>query len=138
MFKVRPPRLRNRLLVRRHLSVLLFEEDPPQPVRIYAVGVIFSEVAAATLGAEERGAQPHLGVEHHVPGLVGQPQLVGILSVEFGDEVVFREIYTSDRKVFLEWGISDALFIDNKEVRTGPPPSYEKIKKLIAKRVKKS
>jgi len=56
---------------------------------------------------------------------------------EFGDKVVFREIDTSDGEVFLEWGIADALFIDEKQVRTGPPPSYEKIKKLIAKRVKK-
>lgn len=56
---------------------------------------------------------------------------------EFGDKVVFREIDTSDREVFLEWGIADALFIDGKSVRTGPPPSYEKIEKLIAKRVKR-
>jgi len=56
---------------------------------------------------------------------------------EFGDKVVFREIVTFDREVFLEWGISDGLFIDDKQVRTGPPPSYEKIKKLLAKRVKK-
>jgi len=56
---------------------------------------------------------------------------------EFGDKVVFRKIDTSDRNVFLEWGIADALFIDDKQVRTGPPPSYEKIKKLIAKRAKK-
>jgi len=55
----------------------------------------------------------------------------------FGDQVVFREINTSDRRVFLEWGIADALFIDEKQVRTGPPPSYDKIKKKITKRVKK-
>jgi len=56
---------------------------------------------------------------------------------EFRDKVVFREINTFDRKVFLEWGIADALFIDDKQVRTGPPPPYGKIKKLIAKRAKK-
>ena len=56
---------------------------------------------------------------------------------EFRDKVVFREINTFDRKIFLEWGIADALFIDDKQVRTGPPPTYGKIKKLIAKRVKK-
>ncbi|MHA1658332.1 MAG: GNAT family N-acetyltransferase [Promethearchaeota archaeon] len=56
---------------------------------------------------------------------------------EFGDKVVFKEINTSDRGVFLEWGIEDALYIDNKKVRTGPPPSYEKIKKKITKKVKK-
>ena len=58
-------------------------------------------------------------------------------ALEFGNKVVFQEIDTSNREVFLEWGIADALFIDNKQVRTGPPPSYEKIKKLIAKKVKK-
>ena len=56
---------------------------------------------------------------------------------EFGDNVVFQKIDTFDRASFLEWGISDALFIDNKEVRTGPPPSYEKIRNIIAKRVRK-
>jgi len=54
---------------------------------------------------------------------------------EFGDKVIFRKIDTFDRDVFLEWGIADALFIDDKRVTTGPPPSYDKIKKLIAKRV---
>ena len=58
-------------------------------------------------------------------------------ATEFGDKVVFREIDTFDREVFLEWGIADALFIDDKQVRTGPPPSYEKIQKLIAKRIRK-
>lgn len=56
---------------------------------------------------------------------------------EFGDKVVFQKIDTSDRNVFLDWGISDAMFIDNRQMKTGPPPSYEKIKKAIAKRVKK-
>ena len=54
---------------------------------------------------------------------------------ELGDKVVFRAIDTFDRETFLEWGITDGLFIDDREVRTGPPPSYEKIRKLIAKRV---
>ncbi len=36
-----------------------------------------------------------------------------------------------------EWGITDAIFIDQKQVQSGPPPSFEKIKKLIEKRVKK-
>jgi GNAT superfamily N-acetyltransferase len=58
-------------------------------------------------------------------------------AAEFGDDVVFREIDTSDRDVLMEWGISDALYIDDKQVRTGPPPSYEKIYKLISKRVRK-
>ena len=56
---------------------------------------------------------------------------------ELGDKVMFKGIDTFDRETFLEWGIADALFIDDKQVRTGPPPSYEKIKKLIARRVRK-
>ena len=56
---------------------------------------------------------------------------------EFGDKVMFREIDTFDRQSFLEWGIADALFIDGKQVRTGPPPSYEKIRNVIAKKAKK-
>ena len=56
---------------------------------------------------------------------------------EFGDKVVFRKIDTFDRETLLEWGIADALFIDDKQVRTGPPPSYEKIKKMIAQKVRK-
>jgi len=56
---------------------------------------------------------------------------------EFGDKVIFTEINTFNRETFLEWGIADALFINEKEIRTGPPPSYEDIKKKIGKRVKK-
>ncbi len=56
---------------------------------------------------------------------------------EFGDNVIFEEIHTNNREHYLEWGITDALFIDNKEMRTGPPPSYEKIKNRISKRVKR-
>jgi GNAT superfamily N-acetyltransferase len=56
---------------------------------------------------------------------------------QFGDKVVFREYDVSDRHVFQEWGQSGSLFIDGREVRTGPPPSYDKIFRLIQKRVKK-
>lgn len=58
-------------------------------------------------------------------------------AADFGEEVVFREIDTSDRNELREWGMADGLFIDGKEVRTGPPPSYDKIRKLIGKKVKK-
>jgi len=56
---------------------------------------------------------------------------------ELGDKVVVREISTFEPAASREWGRCDALFIDEKEVRTGPPPSYEKIKRQIGKRVKK-
>jgi GNAT superfamily N-acetyltransferase len=58
-------------------------------------------------------------------------------SSEFGDRVEFRHIDTLDRETFMEWGMGDALFLDDKEVRTGPPPSYEKIRQLIHKKVSK-
>jgi len=58
-------------------------------------------------------------------------------AAEIGDRVVFRQIDTFNRDNFLEWGIYDALFIDGKEVRTGPPPSYEKIVRAIEKKVKR-
>ena len=58
-------------------------------------------------------------------------------TAEFGDNVVFREINTFDRETLREWGIADALFVDDKQVRMGPPPSYEKIRRMIAKRAKR-
>jgi len=59
-------------------------------------------------------------------------------AAEFGDRVEFQSIDTSDRSEFLKWGRADGLFIDGKEVRNGPPPSYEKIRKKIARRISKS
>ena len=50
--------------------------------------------------------------------------------------MIFRKIDTFDREVFLECGISDALFIDGEKINTRPTPSYVKIKKLLAKKVK--
>ncbi len=56
---------------------------------------------------------------------------------ELSDKVAFRAIDTFDRNEFLRLGISDALFINRKEVRTGPPPSYNKIRRLIARQAHK-
>jgi GNAT superfamily N-acetyltransferase len=58
-------------------------------------------------------------------------------AVKFGSDVVVREVDTFDRNNFLEWGIMDALFIDGKEVPNGPPPTYEKIRKILAARVRR-
>ena len=54
-----------------------------------------------------------------------------------GDRVAFDEIDTANRATSLDWGIWDSLFIDAKEVRTGPPPSVEKLAGLIEKRREK-
>ncbi len=56
---------------------------------------------------------------------------------EFTNKVVFRELDTSNREIAAEWGISDALFIDGRQIRTGPPPSFERIKNAIAKKAKR-
>jgi len=56
---------------------------------------------------------------------------------EFGDKVAFRAVDTFDRTAFKEWGEPDAIFVDGKGIRMGPPPTYAKIQKTIAKRVKK-
>ena len=58
-------------------------------------------------------------------------------AAEFGDKVEFRAVDTFDREVFREWGEPDAVFVDGQGIRMGPPPSYDKIRKAIARRVKK-
>ncbi|MFX1355055.1 MAG: GNAT family N-acetyltransferase [Promethearchaeota archaeon] len=58
-------------------------------------------------------------------------------ALEFSEDVIFQEIDTFNRENYLEWGVYTGLFIDNKEIRTGPPPSYEDLKKKIIKKVKK-
>ena len=53
------------------------------------------------------------------------------------DRVIFQQVDTFDRNNLSEWGLSDALFIDDHQVRTGPPPSYDSIRKIIEKKVKR-
>lgn len=56
---------------------------------------------------------------------------------KFGDKIDLKEYDTLDRNIVKEWGISDGIFIDGKEIRTGPPPSYNKVYKKIEKRARK-
>ncbi|MCX6334539.1 MAG: GNAT family N-acetyltransferase [Bacteroidia bacterium] len=58
-------------------------------------------------------------------------------ALDFPGKIDVQEIDTTDSKILNEYGITDALFIDGKEVMTGPPISYEKIRKKIEKKVKK-
>lgn len=76
-------------------------------------------------------------VDGWCPGMNMTYERVKRAASDFGDEVEFRKTDTLDREIFKEWGISGALYIDDREVNIGPPPSYEKIKKRIAKQVKK-
>lgn len=46
------------------------------------------------------------------------------------------KIDTFDREVMLEWRINDAVYIDDKEIRTGPHPSYKKIKGKLHDRLR--
>jgi hypothetical protein len=47
----------------------------------------------------------------------------------------FREIDTAEHAVVAEWGLSDALFVDGKQVRTGPPISPERLRRTLRRRV---
>ena len=58
-------------------------------------------------------------------------------SAMFGDKVMFEKIDTSDREEFLRWGIADGIFVDGKPISFGPPLPFEKIAKIVAKKVKK-
>lgn len=55
----------------------------------------------------------------------------------FGDLVECRMVDTTDRETLLAWGESDALFVDRERVRTGPPPTEEKLAALLRKRVRR-
>ncbi len=56
---------------------------------------------------------------------------------ELGDRVRLRVIDTKDRAALLEWGETDALFIDDKRVVTGPPPSREKLLGIMRRRLRR-
>jgi GNAT superfamily N-acetyltransferase len=54
---------------------------------------------------------------------------------EFGERVVFREVDTSEHRTVAEWGLGDALFVDGKQITTGPPPSLKRLRKVIGRKV---
>jgi N-acetylglutamate synthase-like GNAT family acetyltransferase len=58
-------------------------------------------------------------------------------SREFEGKVEVTEFHTINREIVDEWGIVEGIYIDGRELRTGPPPSYIKIMKKIEKRVRK-
>jgi GNAT superfamily N-acetyltransferase len=55
----------------------------------------------------------------------------------FGDAVECHLVDTTDRETMLAWGEADALFVDRRRVRTGPPPSEAKLAALIRERVRR-
>jgi GNAT superfamily N-acetyltransferase len=58
-------------------------------------------------------------------------------AAEFGDEVEFRIISTLEKETIAEWGIIDAIYLDDEEINLGPPPSYEDTLKMIRERVER-
>lgn len=59
------------------------------------------------------------------------------IALNYPDSIILNEYNTRDRKVLLEWGISDDIWLDNKQLMTGPPPSYKTLEKKIVKLLKK-
>lgn len=60
-----------------------------------------------------------------------------LAAAEFGDEVDFTTIDVTDRSMFLRCGHTDAVFVDGKPLQRGAPPSYEKVRQTIEKRVQR-
>jgi GNAT superfamily N-acetyltransferase len=58
-------------------------------------------------------------------------------AIDLGERVVVHEIDTFERATAMEWGASDALFIDGREIRTGPPPSYEALRKTMERNLRR-
>jgi len=58
-------------------------------------------------------------------------------AAELGEKVGFREIDTSERSAVAEWGRSDAVLVDGRNLQKGPPPSYDAIRKAMAKRLRR-
>jgi GNAT superfamily N-acetyltransferase len=58
-------------------------------------------------------------------------------AAEFGDQVAVQVVETSEPAQSAAWGQCDALYIDGKPVGFGPPLTLEKIRGLIARRVKR-
>lgn len=55
---------------------------------------------------------------------------------EFGDEVEFTTIDTTEQSARVAHGHSDAVFVDGKPIQRGAPPAYGEVYAAIEKRVK--
>jgi GNAT superfamily N-acetyltransferase len=56
---------------------------------------------------------------------------------EQSGKVDYVEIDTDNRENLAEWGIADGIFIDDKAVAFGPPPTYDKLRKTLQKKLKR-
>ncbi len=51
--------------------------------------------------------------------------------------VEVSEYNTQDKNIQIEWGITDACFIDQRQIPSGPPASYRKIRRLLERGIRK-
>lgn len=56
---------------------------------------------------------------------------------EFGSEVQFTTVDTTDRATMLRCGHADAVFVDGRPLQRGAPPSYRAIRRRIARQVRR-
>jgi len=59
-----------------------------------------------------------------------------VLAHDHAGDVVYNAVDTSDRATMLEWGSSEALFIDDERVDAGEPPTHDQLKKMIERKVR--
>ena len=59
------------------------------------------------------------------------------VAAELGDDVIVKRVDTKDRATLLDWGESDTLWVDEKRINTGPPPSRNKLRRVIRRRVRR-
>lgn len=54
------------------------------------------------------------------------------------EHVQHRVIDTGDPMMREAWGVTDAIYVDGKPLRYGPPPSEKRLARLVAKRVRRA
>lgn len=59
------------------------------------------------------------------------------VAARLGADVEVREVDTADRAAMLAWGECDALFVDGRRLRTGPPPSEAALERTIRGRLRR-
>jgi N-acetylglutamate synthase-like GNAT family acetyltransferase len=55
----------------------------------------------------------------------------------YEDKIELKEYKTINLDVQREWGITDAILINNKHASSGPPLTYKKIRRIIDRKVRK-
>jgi N-acetylglutamate synthase-like GNAT family acetyltransferase len=58
-------------------------------------------------------------------------------SQDFPGKINLQQYDSKEREIVNEWGITDGLYINGKEVSVGPPISYKKIRKKIGRKVRR-